>query len=219
MSGVIAAPSPAPVAAHAGLPMDRADRFASRNDPMSDDRIQCRLSLVVGDITRQSVDAIVNAANTRLAGGGGVDGAIHRAGGPSIMAECDRIRAEHGGCLTGTAVVTGAGRLPARAVIHTVGPVWSGGTRGEHQLLASAYRSSLELAKSRGYRTVAFPSISTGAYAFPIDEAADVALRTIASVLAAEPDAFDEVRIVLFSERDREAYQRARGRLEPELRG
>jgi O-acetyl-ADP-ribose deacetylase len=180
---------------------------------MTDDHLESRLRLVVGDITQQNVDAIVNAANSRLAGGGGVDGAIHRAGGPAIMAECDRIRAEHGGCPTGAAVVTTAGRLPAKAVIHAVGPVWNGGTHGERELLAGAYRTSLDLARSRRYRTVAFPSISTGAYGFPIDEAAGVALATIGSALAETPDAFDEIRMVLFSERDRAAYEQARQRL------
>lgn len=167
------------------------------------------LALVLGDITFQQVDAIVNAANTGLVGGGGVDGAVHRAGGTSIMDDCDRIRAEQGGCPTGTAVVTTAGKLPAKAVIHTAGPRWNGGTHAEDQLLASAYRSSLEAAASLGYRTVAFPSISTGVYGYPIEEAAEIALRTILAVLEERPDAFDEVRMVLFSHHDLEAYEKA----------
>jgi O-acetyl-ADP-ribose deacetylase (regulator of RNase III) len=172
------------------------------------------LSLVVGDITHQDVDAIVNAANTHLAGGGGVDGAIHRAGGPAIMAECNRIRAENGGCPTGSAVATTAGKLAAKKVLHTVGPYWNGGSRGEAELLAGAYRSSLELAASLGLRTIAFPSISTGVYRYPIHEAAEIALRTIRMVLEANPDAFDEVRMVLFSRADLDVYERVRRRLE-----
>jgi O-acetyl-ADP-ribose deacetylase len=168
------------------------------------------LILVLGDITRQHVDAIVNAANAGLVGGGGVDGAIHHAGGPAIMDECDRIREEKGGCPTGQSVATTAGKLPARTVIHTVGPRWRGGRHGEPRLLASAYRSSLELAASLGCRTVAFPSISTGAYGYPLTKAADVALDTIEKVLEERPDAFEEVRIVLFSKNDLDAFEKAR---------
>ncbi|RMF20388.1 MAG: O-acetyl-ADP-ribose deacetylase [Deltaproteobacteria bacterium] len=167
-----------------------------------------RFELVQGDITKQEVDAIVNAANTGLVGGGGVDGAIHRAGGPEIMAECDRIRAEKGGCPTGTAVITTAGRLPARHVIHTAGPRWSGGDRGEPDQLASCYRSCLELAEQHGLRTIAFPSISTGVYGYPIEDAARVALATVRRYLDQHPDAFDLVRFVLFSESDLRTYQR-----------
>lgn len=172
-----------------------------------------KLSLLIGDITKQQVDAIVNAANQGLVGGGGVDGAIHRAGGPSIMAECDRIRAERGGCPTGTAVATTAGRLSAKFVLHTAGPRWSGGKRGEPELLASCYRSCLELAAELGCRTVAFPSISTGVYGYPIEEAARVALGTISRFLAERPNDFDEVRMVLFGEPDFEVYRRARAGL------
>lgn len=168
-----------------------------------------RLVLLRGDITEQRVDAIVNAANRALAGGGGVDGAIHRAGGPSIMAACDRIRAEQGGCPTGSAVVTTAGRLPAKAVIHTVGPIWRGGGSGEAELLASCYRQSLHLARAGGFRSVAFPSISTGAYGYPLDQAAAIAVATINAVIACEGDAFDEVRMVLFRQSDLEVYQTA----------
>jgi O-acetyl-ADP-ribose deacetylase (regulator of RNase III) len=172
------------------------------------------LSLVLGDITRQHVDAIVNAANAGLVGGGGVDGAIHHAGGPAIMEECDRIRAEHGGCPTGHAVVTTAGKLRAKAVIHTVGPRWRGGRHGEERLLASAYRSSLDLAASRGYRSLAFPSISTGVYGYPVARAAEVALRTIIDTLEQRPGDFDEVKMVLFSKSDLEVYEKTRRKIE-----
>ena len=172
-----------------------------------------QLTLVQGDITRQRVDAIANAANEGLVGGGGVDGAIHRAGGPSIMAECDRIRRERGGCPTGTAVVTKAGDLPAKVVIHTAGPRWRGGARGEPELLASCYRSCLDLAEIGGYRTIAFPSISTGIYGYPIDEAARVAIATVGSRLTAAPRRFDEIRFVLFSPRDLAVYIAAREEL------
>jgi O-acetyl-ADP-ribose deacetylase (regulator of RNase III) len=171
------------------------------------------LTLVQGDITRQRVDAIANAANEGLVGGGGVDGAIHRAGGPSIMAECDRIRRERGGCRTGTAVITTAGDLPAKAVIHTAGPRWRGGSRGEADLLASCYRSCLDLAEKAGYRTIAFPSISTGIYGYPIEEAASVAIATVGRCLSSTPGNFDEVRFVLFSPRDLAVYEAARKQL------
>jgi O-acetyl-ADP-ribose deacetylase (regulator of RNase III) len=166
-----------------------------------------KVALEQGDITEQAVDAIVNAANARLAGGGGVDGAIHRAGGPAIMAECDRLRAQQGGCPTGTAVITTAGRLRAKAVIHTAGPVWTGGDSGEPEALESCYRSALELARRHGLRTVAFPSISTGVYGYPVERAARTALRTVREVIAAEPGAFDEVRFVLFSRADLATYR------------
>jgi len=166
------------------------------------------LELQLGDITEQSVDAIVNAANAGLVGGGGVDGAIHRAGGPEIMAECDVIRAERGGCPTGTAVVTTAGRLRARAVIHTAGPRWRDGGHGEPELLASCYRSCFALAAENGLRTVAFPSISTGIYGYPIEDAARVALSTVLAVLDERPDTFTTVRVVLFSEPDLAIYRR-----------
>ena len=162
-----------------------------------------RLSLVQGDITVQQVDAIVNAANAALRGGGGVDGAIHRAGGPAIMAECRRI----GGCPTGEAVRTTAGRLPADHVIHTVGPVWSGGNAGEPDLLASAYRRSLEVAADHGARTVAFPSISTGVYGYPKELAAQTALDTVTAAVADLE--IDEVRFVVFGDDDRGTYERA----------
>ncbi len=167
----------------------------------------CRVRVLRGDITEQAVDAIVNAANSGLLGGGGVDGAIHRRGGPSILADCERIRTRRGGCPTGEAVVTGAGDLPARWVIHAVGPVWRGGEQGEEGLLRSAYQNSLRVGATEGARTVAFPSISTGAYRYPIAAASRVALRAVADGLAEWT--YDEVRMVLFSEEDLEAYTRA----------
>jgi len=161
-----------------------------------------RVELVRGDITRQAVDAVVNAANTTLLGGGGVDGAIHRAGGPAILEACRRL----GGCATGDAKATGGGCLPARRVIHAVGPVWSGGGRREDELLASAWRRSLEVAVEQGARSVAFPSISTGAYRFPIARAATVALATVRSFVEARPGALEVVRVVLFSDADLAAW-------------
>ena len=163
------------------------------------------LELVQGDITKQDTDAIVNAANTTLLGGGGVDGAIHRAGGPSILEECRRL----GGCATGDAKITGAGRLPARHVIHAVGPVYRDGRHGEPDLLASAYRRSLEVVLAYGLTSVAFPSISTGAYRFPIAEAAPIALGTVARFLAAHPGMLSLVRFALFSDADLAAYETA----------
>lgn len=162
------------------------------------------VELVEGDITRQKVDAIVNAANEGLRGGGGVDGAIHRAGGPEILAECRRI----GGCPTGTAVITTGGRLPARYVIHTVGPVWRGGAHREPELLGSAYRSSLRIADENKVKTVAFPSISTGVYGYPIDRAARVALRTTGDYLKGDTG-IESVRFVLFGQSAFDVYAEA----------
>ncbi|GIV59603.1 MAG: O-acetyl-ADP-ribose deacetylase [Rhodothermaceae bacterium] len=169
------------------------------------------LRLVQGDITEQDVEAVVNAANSSLMGGGGVDGAIHRRGGPRILAACRQIRTEQypDGLPAGEAVITTAGELPARWVIHTVGPIWTGGGNGEEKILAAAYRNSLALAHQHGLRTVAFPSISTGAYGFPITLAAPIALRTVRDEVQARPGAFDEVRFVLFSEADYETYRTA----------
>lgn len=161
-----------------------------------------RIELVQGDITRQTTDAIVNAANTSLLGGGGVDDAIHRAGGPQILAECRKL----GGCATGDAKITTGGRLPARHVIHTVGPVYRDGEHGEPALLASAYRRSLEVASAHGLRSVAFPSISTGAYRYPIADAARIALTTVADYLRQHDD-IALVRFVLFSETDLRVYE------------
>jgi len=151
------------------------------------------LSLVEGDITREETEAIVNAANSRLAGGGGVDGAIHRAGGPSIMQECRKI----GGCPTGKAVITTAGNLKAKYVIHAVGPVFQGGTKGEAALLKSAHVESLKLVSAKKLKSVAFPAISTGIYGYPADEAAHIALTTVIDYLREHAD-IELVRFVLF---------------------
>jgi O-acetyl-ADP-ribose deacetylase (regulator of RNase III) len=167
-----------------------------------------RLELVRGDITTQQVDAIVNAANSSLLGGGGVDGAIHRAGGPQVLEECRAIRSARGPLPTGEAVITSGGRLPARHVIHTVGPVWQGGQSGEPELLAACYRNSLALALRHGCPRVAFPSISTGVYGYPVEDAAPVALAAVREVLDRE-SALELVRFVLFSEADLRVYQQA----------
>ncbi len=164
-----------------------------------------RIELVLGDITQQNTDAIVNAANTTLLGGGGVDGAIHRRGGPAILAECRKL----GGCTTGDAKITTGGNLAARFVIHTVGPVYRDGRHGEPALLASAYRRSLEVASANAVRTIAFPSISTGAYRYPIAAAAGVALATVAEYLEAHAE-IELVRFVLFSADDLAVYERVK---------
>jgi O-acetyl-ADP-ribose deacetylase (regulator of RNase III) len=161
------------------------------------------LRLVIGDITKIQVDAIVNAANSGLRGGGGVDGAIHRAGGPAIMSELAEIRASSGGCPPGSAVVTGAGALPAHYVFHAVGPIYQDGLRGEAEHLANCYRKCLELAEQHGVHTIAFPAISTGVYGYPIEEAAGIALETIASRLTDPECRVRDVLIVLF---DQSAY-------------
>ena len=159
-----------------------------------------RLRLELGDITRIPVDAMANAANSALAGGGGVDGAIHRVGGPGIMKELDKIRAEAGGCPTGSAVMTGAGALPARFVFHAVGPVYRDGKHGEPELLASCYRKCLELAEEHGARTISFPSIGTGVYGYPIGAAAEIALREIMAHLRGGGNV-EEVILVLYDRR------------------
>ena len=163
-----------------------------------------RLELVTGDITQQDTEAIVNAANSRLAGGGGVDGAIHRAGGPAIMEECRRI----GRCPTGEARVTTGGNLKASYVIHTVGPVYGRGTKGEAELLSSCYKNSLDTARERGIKSIAFPSISTGAYGYPMEDAARVAIKTVIDYLK-EHTEIGLVRFVLFGHEAYEAYERA----------
>ena len=170
-----------------------------------------RIVTLRGDITVQHADAIVNAANSSLMGGGGVDGAIHRAGGPKILEECKEIVAQSGRCPTGEAVITSGGSLTAKYVIHTVGPVWRGGTQREPELLANAYRNSLTLALSRKIRTIAFPSISAGAYGYPVEQAAKTALGTVADFVKKNP--FDEVRFVLFSEDDLVVYSEILSRL------
>jgi O-acetyl-ADP-ribose deacetylase (regulator of RNase III) len=166
------------------------------------------IELIEGDITRQQVDGIVNAANSSLMGGGGVDGAIHRAGGGEILEECRKIIAAQGSLPPGRAVATTAGQLPAGFVIHTVGPIWHGGEHDEPETLASCYRESLTVADKLQLQHIAFPSISTGAYGYPVANAAEVALKTIALVL---PDLrhVREVRIVLFANRDFQTYHRA----------
>jgi O-acetyl-ADP-ribose deacetylase len=163
-----------------------------------------RIEVTKGDITEQSVDAIVNAANRSLLGGGGVDGAIHRAGGPSILEECRRL----GGCEPGDAKPTTAGDLPARHVIHTVGPVWRGGGAGEDDVLASCHRRSLEVAAELGLRSIAFPAISTGAYGFPVERAAQIAVSTVAGELDRHPD-IERVIFVLFSDEHERTFGRA----------
>ena len=166
-------------------------------------RTDARISVVEGNIVTRAVDAIVNAANSSLLGGGGVDGAIHRTAGPQLLEAC---RALHG-CATGDAKITPGFRLPARYVIHAVGPVWHGGTRGEARLLGSCYRRSLELAVEHGLRTIAFPAISCGAYGYPIEQAAEVAVAEIRRFLE-QDERIERVELVCFSEALRLAYER-----------
>lgn len=162
-----------------------------------------RISIVKGDITKIVADAIVNAANSSLLGGGGVDGAIHRAGGAAILDECRQIRARQGSCATGEAVITTAGKLPAQFVIHTVGPVWNGGNKDEATKLARCYANSLRLAAENGVKTIAFPNISTGIYHFPKAEACNIALATIDEIL----DDFPQIETVIFVNFDEKNYQ------------
>ena len=163
-----------------------------------------KLEIILGDITKQEADAIVNAANCALLGGGGVDGAIHRAAGPKLLEECRTLN----GCETGKAKITGGYDLPAKYVIHTPGPIWRGGNKNERQLLESCYRSCLRLAVENNCATVDFPSISTGVYHFPLEEAAKIAVSTILDVLKSEAS-LQRVRMVCFDERTRKAYQSA----------
>ncbi len=161
------------------------------------------IKLIQGDITKQNIEAIVNAANTSLLGGGGVDGAIHRAAGPELLAECKTL----GGCPTGEARITQGYKLPAKYVIHTAGPVWSGGTRHEEALLRNCYLNSLKLAEKNHIQTMAFPSISTGAYRFPIELAAKIAVSTITEFLK-NTSSLKEVTIVCFSKSDYDVYSK-----------
>jgi len=168
--------------------------------------VKGRMEVLQGHITKLAVDAIVNAANRSLMRGGGVDGAIHRAGGPAILEECKKIREKQGGCPTGEAVITTAGRLPAKYVIHTVGPVWRGGKQGEEQLLRNCYRNSLRLALEHGVKTIAFPNISTGVYGYPKREAAEAAVDEVAKFLS-EDTQLEKVIFVCFNEDNYEIYR------------
>ena len=172
------------------------------------------LALIQGDITLQEVDAIVNAANSSLMGGGGVDGAIHRAGGPAILEECKRVVEQQGSLPPGQAVITTGGKLPARYVIHIVGPIWRGGNKGETETLASAYRESLKMASRYGLKRIAFPSISTGAYGYPVEQAAEVALGSVLGFLREEETSVEEVTFVLYNASILEAYRRTLERLQ-----
>jgi O-acetyl-ADP-ribose deacetylase (regulator of RNase III) len=174
-----------------------------------------RLSLIQGDITTQETDAIVNAANSGLMGGGGVDGAIHRAGGPAILDQCKQIVARQGRLPTGEAVITTGGNLPADHIIHTVGPVWRGGNNREAELLSNAYRHCLEVAVTNNLKSIAFPSISTGVYGYPVDLAAEIALKTVITFLKSE-SAISEVFFVLFDNNTYKAYANALRELSPE---
>ena len=169
-----------------------------------------KIILVYGDITEQETDAIVNAANPGLMGGGGVDGAIHSKGGPDILKECKMIRHKiyPDGLPTGNAVVTTGGKLKAKKVIHTVGPVWSGGDSKEPQLLAEAYKNSLEIALENGIKTISFPSISTGAYGYPVEKASKVALRAVIEFIK-ENSGIEGVRFILHSDHDMKTYEEA----------
>lgn len=158
-----------------------------------------RIKVIKGDITKIKVDAVVNAANTSLLGGGGVDGAIHRAGGKAILEDCRKIVARQGGCKVGEAVITTAGKLPAKFVIHTVGPVWTGGTNNEKEKLENCYYNSLQLASDNNCKTIAFPGISTGIYRFPKDKAANIAVRTIKRFLESN-EQIEEIILVCFDE-------------------
>lgn len=163
------------------------------------------IELIKGDITRVAVDAIVNAANSSLLGGGGVDGAIHKAGGSAILEACMKIRDKQGGCKVGEAVITTAGNLPARFVIHTVGPVWNGGKSNEENLLSSTYLSCLKLATENAVRTIAFPNISTGIYRFPKEKAAQIAIRAVSDFLKTT-DLLEQVTFVCFDDENYQIY-------------
>jgi O-acetyl-ADP-ribose deacetylase (regulator of RNase III) len=166
-----------------------------------------KITVQKGDITKLSVDAIVNAANNSLLGGGGVDGAIHRAGGPLILEECKQIKNRQGGCKTGQAVITTGGNLPAKKVIHTVGPVYHGGKNNESHFLASCYFNSLQLAADNHLKTIAFPNISTGVYGYPKREAAAIAVDTVRAFVNSHTDIFDEVIFVCYDDENYQIYQ------------
>jgi len=166
-----------------------------------------KITVQLGDITTLKVDAIVNAANSSLLDGGGVDGAIHRAGGPAILEECKQVRNRQGGCNTGEAVITNAGNLNAQKVIHTVGPVWQGGKHNEASLLAACYTNSLQLALQHNCRRVAFPNISTGVYGYPKKQAASIAIQTVSNFLQDNRDELDEIIFVCFDEENYNLYQ------------
>ena len=167
---------------------------------------QTTLELIQGDITKAEVDAIVNAANEKLIGGGGVDGAIRRAGGEAVVKECDIIRAQQGGCPTGKAIITTAGKLPAQSIIHTVGPVWHGGNSGEASLLASCYKESLLLAVENDIKSIAFPSISTGVYGYPTEKAAAQALQTIRDLAESGVTLPTNIQFILFDDATYNCY-------------
>lgn len=169
--------------------------------------MKTRMHVIQGDITTVEVDVIVNAANSSLLGGGGVDGAIHRAAGPELLEACRQVRRQQGECPTGHAVITAAGRLPARAVIHAVGPVWQGGEHNEEQLLQDAYLNSLNLALANGYRSIAFPAISTGVYGYPRAAAAEIAVRTVSEFITRRvlPE---QIYFVCYDEETTRLYQR-----------
>lgn len=162
------------------------------------------IKLLQGDITKLAVDAIVNAANSSLLGGGGVDGAIHRAGGPEILAECQKIRTKQRGCKVGEAVITTAGKLKAKFVIHTVGPIWNGGNSGEAALLKNCYINSLKIASEHGVKTIAFPNISTGVYGYPLEEAAEIAISTVSNSFF---PGIEALTFVCFNEENYKLYE------------
>ena len=179
--------------------------YEQSRSPMHIDVGKTQLTLVQDDITQQDVDIIVNAANSSLMGGGGVDGAIHRAGGPQILEECKAYVAKHGSLPTGEAMITSGGKLKAKFVVHTVGPVWHGGTNREDELLANAYRNSLKVAVENNVKTIAFPSISTGIYGFPIERASKIALKSVKLFLK-DGCFLKEIRFVTFSKNDFDVY-------------
>jgi O-acetyl-ADP-ribose deacetylase (regulator of RNase III) len=191
--------------------MEEGEAMAEQATEVSID--QTKLAIIQGDITRQATDAIVNAANSSLMGGGGVDGAIHRAGGPAILEECRQIVSRQGRLPTGKAVITTGGNLKARFVIHTVGPIWHGGNKGEPELLASAYQESLKMAAEHNLSSISFPSISTGAYGYPVAEAAEVAVKTAASFLKEQLTSIKEIVFVLFDSATFQSYSSMLGEI------